>query len=175
MSTILVDQAPEVVLATSTNNVLVAVPEINVVTNKDSSNVITYVTESYTPVSIGIQGPQGIQGDSDNYVMLLAGTNLGGHRAVTSSALGVVYATGTSSNVIGITTGSVLTGGIAQVQISGVLTEPSWNWALNLPIFVGDNGVLTQQVPSDGSLFIIGYPILATQIFIDKQAPILLG
>ena len=175
MSTVLVDHAPEVVVATSNNNILVEAPYTNVVVSSGTSTVISYIQESYTPVSVGMQGPQGIPGASDNYVYLVASEAIGGHRAVTTNLAGLVYATTTSTNILGISVGSVSSGQLAQVQISGIITEPSWNWVLGNPIFVSDTGLLTQQVPETGALFIIGYPVRSTQIFIDKQAPILLG
>lgn len=175
MSTVLVDHAPEVIISTSVNNAVVNINSTNVVSTTNTSNVVQYVDQEYTPVSVGIQGPQGIPGASDNYIYLVATETIGGSRAVSASASGAVYSSTNSNSVLGISTGAVLAGAVIQIQISGIFTEPSWNWTLNQPIFVSNSGILTQQVPETGALLIIGYPVLSTQIFIDKQAPILLG
>ena len=175
MNTILVEPAQPVIVATSNNNILVELGTNAVVVSSDTANIVSYAPETYTTVSVGTQGPQGIPGASDNYVYLVAATDIGGHRAVAATSTGLTYAGTTSTNILGISVSAVVAGQLAQIQISGIITEPSWNWLPQTPIFVSDSGVLTQQVPETGSLFIVGYPVLSTQIFIDKQAPILLG
>lgn len=129
MSTVLVDRAPEVVVSTSTNNALVNVSVTNVVVSNDTSNIVRYIQETHTPVAIGIQGPQGIPGASDNFIYLVAAENLGGSRAISASASGAIYASTSSINILGISAGATSAGQVAQIQISGIITEPSWSWA----------------------------------------------
>lgn len=153
---------------------------VGVVTSTQTNNISTEVDKSTTVVSSGEQGPQGIPGDSINYVNLLSGQALSGHKVVSSNNLGyAVYADSTvadtGNKVLGITTGAVSNGSIAQIQIVGVLEEPTWSWNLIDPIFIGTNGQLTQTPPETGYLYIVAFPMTPTKIFIDKQPPIMLG
>lgn len=52
------------IVSNNTNIVLLADTSTNVIVRSDTSNVVAYVQESYTPVSVGIQGPQGPPGVS---------------------------------------------------------------------------------------------------------------
>ena len=166
----------------STEVITVLEPQVLLVTSESTTTVvntehenIVQQLEQVAVVTSSTQGPQGPPGASDNYVYLVAATAIGGNRAVAVNSSGLTYAGTTSTNILGISVSAVDAGQLAQIQISGIITEPSWNWLPQTPIFVSDSGILTQQVPETGSLFIVGYPVLSTQIFIDKQAPILLG
>lgn len=66
----------------------------------------------------------------------------------------------------GVTRAAVLTGNPASVVRIGFLSENSWTWTPNAPVFITTDGVLTQTVPS-GTLRRIGWAISATQIHLD--------
>jgi len=126
----------------------------------------------------GGQGPQGIPGESITSIPMVAGSVLNGHTVVIANNVGKVInptILADTDLVIGITTSSAVLDDTVDVQFTGTLAEPSWNWTLGLPIFVGLNGALTQVPPSSGVLQIIAYPILSNRILIDKQQPILIG
>jgi hypothetical protein len=78
-----------------------------------------------------------------------------------------------ANKVIGMTTGAVISGLIG-IQRGGELTEPSWNWTLDIPIWIGIDGLLTQVQPVLGFSLIIGFPITQTKIFISIREPIFL-
>ena len=79
------------------------------------------------------------------------------------------------NKVLGITTGAVAMGANATIRAFGEMTEPSWNWTLDKPIFLGLNGLLTQTPPTTGFSLIIAFPTSATKIFVEIKDPILLG
>lgn len=109
---------------------------------------------------------------------MIAGSNLNGHIAVSTNSFGKVIAPTLIEDttvILGIITSAYSADDVVSVQITGTITEPSWNWTLGLPIFVGPNGTLTQTPPSTGVLQIIAYPILSNRILIDKQQPITIG
>ena len=117
----------------------------------------------------GAQGPPGLDGlgATTNYT---AGATLSGQRAVVfSNATTVVYANNTTLShrnlYAGVTTSAVTSGATVAVQRLGKMTESSWNWTSNNPVFFSTNGTLTQTVPTGSFIQIIGVAISSTSIF----------
>lgn len=107
-----------------------------------------------------------------------AGASLSGHRMVylDSSEL-LQYAENTTPShaerVLGMTTGAITSGASGPVLREGEITEPSWNWTIGSPIFLGVNGLLTQTRPTASGSFVlqVAFPVTSTKVFIDiKQA-----
>jgi hypothetical protein len=98
---------------------------------------------------------------------------ISGHRAVSSAINGVEYSdkdTGNLVNYVGITLNSANAGDVIQTQIRGTITEPSWNWDITKSIYVGNNGLLTQNIPINGEALEVAIPIISTEILlIDRQ------
>ena len=164
---------------TETSIVIEGVTTSSVVSN-DKYNVIVETDTVNTITSGGEQGPAGPPGDSINYVNIIAGQDLSGHRVVCTNNIGrVIYADSgistTADRIVGITTSASLNGTVAEVQMVGVLEEPSWNWDVTIPLYIGVNGYITQTPPSSGYLYSIGFAMTPTKIFINKQPPIILG
>lgn len=124
-------------------------------------------------------------GSSNSVIQIekVAGMDLGGHRIVVITTDGhAIYADSHTlahaHKVIGITTESASTGSLVRIQLSGLLTEPSWSWTLDEPLWAAANGMLTQTPPdsSTGDAFsqIVGTPIAATAAIISIQQPIVL-
>ena len=108
-------------------------------------------------------------------VAVTAAENLGGHRIVTVEGYYASKDTATDKNkVLGMTTGAVSSGGEATVQVSGFIEESSWNWNVNLPVFLSTNGQLTQSAITSGFSLIVGKPRTATNMFISISEPIIL-
>ena len=134
------------------------------------------------PITIGskgLKGDQGVPGIPVG-VSFIAGEALGGHRVVIvdgSSGL-LFYADSSNINhankIVGMTDGAVIQGDPANVVIYGEVAEPTWNWTLDIPIWIGSNGLLTQSSPSVGFSRIIGFPVLPTKIFVELREPIFL-
>lgn len=108
-------------------------------------------------------------------VAITAAENLGGHRIVTVEGFYASKDTATDRNkVLGMTTGAVSIGGEATVQVSGFIEESSWNWNVDLPVFLSTDGQLTQSAITSGFSLIVGKPRTATNMFISISEPIIL-
>lgn len=108
-------------------------------------------------------------------VAITAAENLGGHRIVTVEGFYASKDTATDKNkVLGMTTGAVSIGSEATVQVSGFIEESSWNWDVDLPVFLSTNGQLTQSAITSGFSLIVGKPRTATNMFISISEPIIL-
>lgn len=127
-------------------------------------------------VAAGQQGPQGEPGPpgqaGENFLTYPAGANIGGHRAVVlNSNEEAIYADYSNLDhafkVLGITTGAASAGADATIQPFGEIAEPSWNWALDQPVYLGANGQLTQTPPSSGFLLVVGFPISPTKLYVE--------
>lgn len=96
---------------------------------------------------------------------VIAAEPLGGHRAVTADGL---HATPqTLDRLVGITLGAGPLGAAVQYVSRGLLTEPSWAWQADAPVFVGLSGVLTQTPPATGPARRVAWALSATEINVD--------
>lgn len=168
----------DTVVSQSTNTVTVSEVKQTTVSQEVLGNLVHEEELKEYVVQGGVQGPPGVPGASNQFEYVVAGQVLGGNRAVTTNSAGqLIYPdlTSNSSRVYGVTTHSALQGELVTVQIVGTQTEPSWSWDLNLPVFVGINGTLTQTPPTTGQTLVVGYPNSPTKLFIDRQPPIYMG
>lgn len=125
--------------------------------------------------TIAITAPPGSPISTVSTLTLTASTNISGYTAVaTSNGQAVTASSSQPAPVVGIATGGALAGSPLTVQYEGPISDTSWEWTFNQPIFIATNGVLTQTAPTAGYSQIIGYPINATSLLIDIQAPITL-
>lgn len=77
-----------------------------------------------------------------------------------------------SVKIAGIAMNAGGIGDLINVQTGGTFREPSWNW-LSSPVFVEDEGVLTQTAPTTGYVVSIGRSVDSTTIDIDVSLPLL--
>jgi len=135
------------------------------------------------PVYIGQRGVPGEDGApgvaGGGVIQCAAGEALGGHRVVVLNAdAEAVYASNAVPEhlhkVLGLTTGAAVLGAVATVQTGGEMIEPTWSWALDAPIFLGTNGLLTQVEPTTGFSLVVAFPVTATKIFIKLREPLAL-
>lgn len=154
---------------------------IEIVDRSDVDNVT--VNENNDVIDIKFQEvAQSITNNitNDNSVFTgVAATDLGGHRIVVSLGSQIAYADNTDSShssiVTGITTQAVLSGNPVNITISGEVSEGTWNWILDKPIFLTANGLMTQTVPPSGFLLQVGFPTSATSMVIDIKTAIILS
>lgn len=123
------------------------------------------------------QGPAGPAGSLLTRSSVQA---LGGHRAVIAvGATGADYADASDvthfGRVIGITTGAAALGDPCYIKFSDIIDEPSWTWTPDGDVWVGDNGLLTQTVPSGAFLQRIGFALSATRLWVELSEPLLLS
>lgn len=123
----------------------------------------------------GPAGPPGPPGASDSRITRTAAEALSGHRVVTADVDGrLIYASNDDSAHLAaplwVTTGAALAGDPAEAQMFGPLDELTWNWTPG-PVYLGQNGVLTQTVPAaPAALFLaqVGFATSATSVFVDR-------
>jgi hypothetical protein len=129
----------------------------------------------------GPSGPPGPPGPTGGIALQYqAGEALGGHRMVVLDDTGkAVYADNTvlshANKVLGMTTGAASMGDTATIQTGGEMTEPSWSWVLDTPIWLSSAGMLTQVAPVTGFSQVVAFPITATKVFINLREPIILN
>ena len=147
-----------------------------IITESASANVIS--SSEIGPQ--GVQGAQGIPGPAGATIISYpAASAIGGHRVVVLNAdEEVEYADNTTAahanKVIGLTTGAAIEGADVIIQSYGEMSEVSWSWTLDVPVWLGTNGLMTQTPPTSGFSLIIGFPVSATKLFVDLREPIFL-
>ena len=152
-----------------------SIENIHMATNL-SVDIIQNDTVSIDLISGSVKGDKGDPGGVTT--TKVSGQALGGQRVVILSNDGFLYyASSFTENhynkILGITTQASTTGANTTVQIMDVMEESSWNWTPDLPIFLGDNGLLTQNEDATGIFILqIGVALTATKIYIDKQFPL---
>lgn len=166
------EQVQSVVSLQSDNETVTVTIDSIVVLNEAETDII----------QLNAAGPQGIPGTSGTTTTKIAGTAIGGHRAVILDAAGLAHYADNQTlshrdSVYGITLNAAGSGSEIQIEIpTGGITEPSWNWTPQQPIWLGANGTLTQTVPSSPAVFrrIIAFATTATQIVVGFREPITL-
>lgn len=133
-------------------------------------------------IAEAIQGPAGLNGPigaSDSNMVGFTAYAMSGHRVVYMNEAGLFeYASndvlGHRSRALGLTTSAAMSGSQETVLTFGRITEPSWNWTLEQPVFLGANGYLTQTPPDAPALFqrVVGLPVDAQTLFVSIQSPI---
>lgn len=140
-----------------------------------------------SPIYRGSPGPKGDPGDAGagagpiQTLTAVAAGALGGHRVVGPTTAGTYSYVDNATlldalRTVGVTTGAASTGAAFNVMTEGPVTEPSWAWTPNAPIYVGTNGTLTQAAPTSPAKFVlqIGFALTATTMFVRRRDPIYL-
>ncbi len=131
----------------------------------------------------GTQGPAGAQGASGDVSFVYpAAFPISGHRIVTLDSQGkAIYASAAiaahANRVVGMTTNAASTGDDLNIKKVGEVTEPSWNWQPDMPVYLDVDGFLTQTPPAFPEAnfsVVVGFPISATTMFINIGIPITL-
>lgn len=106
----------------------------------------------------GLPGPQGPIGPAGGTTIeKMAAMPLGGHRIVRSTGVNMAdYADNRypeqGDDILGLTLSAASSGSMVAIANGNEVTEPSWNWIPQQPIFLGENGTITQTPPDpDGT------------------------
>lgn len=138
--------------------------------------MLCYVVEDATTYQLTALGwvPFAGGGGSDiPGIAVVAAVDLGGHRVVTVDGLYADASDITTMNKgAGLTVVAVSAGQTTAAYNTGVITEPSWNWSVGQPVYLGLNGLLTQTPPTTGYLLRIGQPKSATSLIVEIAQPI---
>lgn len=157
--------------------------KVMVVQQISGVNVTQQVVKVVTVAEQGPPGPPGppsVSGEYITYISKVAGVNISGHRVVRVSGNDTVdYADKDSlsdiNKVIGVTLGASAQNDPINIQTNGEIEDVSFNWNINLPIYLGNNGYLTQVLPTTGFLLQVAIPVSNTKINVSIKQPILLG
>lgn len=156
--------------------VITEIVQSNTITETISADSIVLTDTSSSLVISSSQGPPGISGGVA--INVIAGENLGGHRAITLSNGLARYADNTSlasvNKVIGITRGSCIVGDIIAIDSIGELNGFS-DLITDMPVYLSINGIVTATIPSVGFIQQLGLAISTTTIVINIQPSIILG
>lgn len=122
-------------------------------------------------------------GTDSQQLQFMAEATLSGHRLVMLADSGrVAYASnaqlGHAGLVLGMTTGAAMTGAAVNVHRSGPFTEPSWSWTPDAPLFLGADGLFTQeppQYPAAAFSLVVGFALTPTKILVGIHEPIILS
>jgi hypothetical protein len=147
------------------------VPEVTLTTTM--IEVVLDGQAMLVPVEVGIPGMTGGDGPPGqagaSYLQYPAAVALSGHRGVYIAADGVRYASNDAENaraLAGVTLGAANAGESVQVQTSGEISEPSWTWIVEQPVYLGLNGALTQVPPSSGVQVVVGLAVAPTKLLV---------
>lgn len=111
------------------------------------------------------------------YITAISGHDINGHRIVRIDD-GVAHYANNSDvelphSAVGMTTMSTLKDYKTRIQVSGDITEPSWNFDSGKPVFLHMNGEISTNCPDTGYVQIIGTTITNNTISINIQQPII--
>lgn len=104
------------------------------------------------------------------------GATVSGGMGVMQSAGGVVPAmTDTLAEAaafVGIAQQAGTPPGNIAVVSYGPISDTGWNWTAYQPVYLADNGGLTQTAPSAGISLTVGFSLAPTEIFVRPLSPI---
>jgi hypothetical protein len=142
-----------------------------------SGNVVNAGPALYAVLTPGANIPPKPPGP--DFLAYTAVTDVSGHRVMKIAIGGVTYASSDNlldtNLVLGISMGAAVAGATVDVQLNGVLTEPSWSWIPGLPVFCGVDGFITQVAPTAGFVIIVGQVISPQSIVVTIKTPIIVG
>lgn len=155
-----VELEPQIISASLTDppiTVNVNSPPITVnVAMASLSASVASSTISVTLADIGQPGPAGPSGDTSSVMSATTAEPISGHFIVTIKNSGLMdYASANNASdthrPLAMTTGAWAGAVPATATLFGPITEPSWSWTPGLPIWLGDSGLPTQNLPVDAA------------------------
>lgn len=121
---------------------------------------------------------KGDKGEPGGYTITkIANGSLAGHRVVVLNSDNTVsYASSDNAdnadNVLGITAHAATSGAEIVIQLRDIMEEATWDWTPQNPVFLGLDGLLTQNEEMVGLFtLIMGTALTSTKILINKQVP----
>ena len=71
-----------------------------------------------------------------------------------------------SGKVAGLSISSGAIGEPITIITSGEFEDNSWNWTVGNPVYLSNDGYLTQDTPTTGFIMVVGYPITDKKLLI---------
>lgn len=116
-------------------------------------------------------------GDTNPYAFIPAGEDIPAFR-VCHVVNGMAYLSSASMNpqlslaIKGMSVSHATAGSTVQIQLGAIVQNPGWSLSTGTPVFLGENGGITQQIPTDGLSVEIGTALSASRLFLDVEEPI---
>lgn len=140
--------------------------QVVAVVSSDGDRPVEVVVEGVRVIEREIGGDGGSASTLaiNNY---LAAISLSALRAVRlNGSEQLIYADSSlSPNILGVTFTSAIAGQSPIIILGGLLSDGSFNWDLDFPVFLGSLGQLTQIAPLSGWLIQVGHPV-STDTFV---------
>lgn len=149
----------------------ITVPEIDVNINSPEIDI---------DIPVGAQGPQGPTGPAGGSVESYpAGEVMSSGRAVIISGGQAFYFQPSNATHVGRFFGVTKTsasniGDSVDIQLSGTITDASFSFTPDTPVFAGANGVVTSTVPASGLSQPVGVSVDTTKIKIQPLSTLIL-
>ena len=117
---------------------------------------------------VAVVGPRGGSGMPD--INAVAATPIGGLKAVGINSLGEAYLADKdfSYDLVGVSMTAAAARASITIRFGGYIDDLSWNWSQG-PVWLGNNGQLTQEIPTTGSLVKIGFSAGATRLIVQPE------
>lgn len=138
-----------------------------------SFEVSIQTIESVGEIHVGLTTP-GPKGDPGNTLVCKAAYPISGQRIVSLNASNEAEYPSDFSQALGLTTNAAIGGDYLTVITGGLVYEPSWTLTPNQAVYLSVDGLLTQTVPTTGTLLQIGFAVSPTEMFIKLGTPIIL-
>lgn len=165
--------------------VVVREPTLGLVVIREPAPELVVTEAPATTLTVAAPGPRGLGGPAGTGDAVrfdsVASVALGGHRVVRPDPDGqVAYASAADpADVIGplwLTTAAAAALAAVPVLALGAHAEPSWAWVPNLPVYLGVDGLLTQDVPTAPHFLAqVGTALSATSLFFDPRLALVLA
>lgn len=102
---------------------------------------------------------------------LRAGINISALRCVSKNSDGELEYTNPNdwnsiNSIVGVTITSALTGDDVSVIVSGIVRDDFWSWERGKPVFVTENGMLTQSVQNTTYIVKVGWALSEKELFV---------
>lgn len=113
------------------------------------------------------------EGENNITIDVLSLTNIGGGRIVTIYNNFAEYADNINNYIgqLGISTHAANAGDIINIMTYGFINDPSWSFN-NGPIYLKDNGLITQIEPVNGASVQVGWAKSPNSFFVKPNKPI---
>jgi hypothetical protein len=136
------------------------------------SDALEIIENSTDVIEIVQKGAQGGKGDAGGVVEVTFGENISAYRCVylnddNEAMILDVEDVENSTAFAGVTKRAQVTGEINDIQFLGYMTNSSWNFTANLPVFLGANGIVTQTIPTTGFTLRLGFAATSTSVLLN--------
>ena len=148
----------------------------------DSQDVVLQVDERFQIIEVSGSGPKGEPGaQGESRKQYISSANISGHVVVALNSLGQLIVADCRQSqhalaIVGITTNAVTTGNATLVSDSGSVEHLGWTFLQGYPVYIGENGQLTQTLPSSRAFTkIIGIATSPTIVNLQLQPAIFIA